>query len=121
MAEAIAAERVRVVPVNEASWDDLVAVFGTGDCAALCRCQRLKIHGWIWRDSTLEERTAMQRAQTRCGDPSAETTSGLVAYVDDEPAGWVGVEPRRAYPKLRTSRIPWAGATRTRTTPASGR
>ena len=36
-------------------------------------------------------------------------TSGLVAYVDGEPAGWVAVEPRTAYPKLRTTRIPWAG------------
>jgi hypothetical protein len=35
--------------------------------------------------------------------------SGLVAYVDDEPAGWVAVEPRTAYPKLRTSRVPWSG------------
>ncbi len=32
-----------------------------------------------------------------------------MAYVDDEPAGWVAVEPRTAYPKLRTSRIPWTG------------
>jgi GNAT superfamily N-acetyltransferase len=41
--------------------------------------------------------------------PNASTTSGLVAYVDDEPAGWVAVEPRTAYPKLRTTRIPWRG------------
>jgi GNAT superfamily N-acetyltransferase len=32
-----------------------------------------------------------------------------VAYVDGEPAGWVAVEPRTAYPKLRSSRVPWAG------------
>jgi GNAT superfamily N-acetyltransferase len=33
----------------------------------------------------------------------------LVAYVDGEPAGWVAVEPRTAFPRLRTSRIPWSG------------
>ena len=32
-----------------------------------------------------------------------------MAYLDDEPVGWVAVEPRTAYPKLRTSRIPWTG------------
>jgi GNAT superfamily N-acetyltransferase len=32
-----------------------------------------------------------------------------VAYVDGDPAGWVAVEPRTAYPKLRTSRVPWSG------------
>jgi GNAT superfamily N-acetyltransferase len=69
----------------------------------------LKVPGWIWRDSTQEERIAMLRSQTACGEPNAPATSGLVAYVDDEPAGWVAVEPRTAYPKLRTSRIPWTG------------
>src|SRR5262249_15700181 len=59
--------------------------------------------------STLEGRTAMLREQTRCDEPEATTTSGLVAYVDGEPAGWVAVEPRPAYPKLRTTRIPWHG------------
>ncbi|HEX6870226.1 MAG TPA: GNAT family N-acetyltransferase [Micromonosporaceae bacterium] len=104
----ILAEQVTVVPANEASWDDLVAIFGPTD-AGLCQCQRFKVIGWIWRDSTLDERTAMLRAQTACENPDAVATSGLVAYVDDEPAGWVAVEPRTAYPKLRTSRVPWSG------------
>jgi GNAT superfamily N-acetyltransferase len=51
----------------------------------------------------------MLRAQTACGEPNSAATSELVAYVDDHPAGWVAVEPRTAYPKLRTSRVPWSG------------
>jgi GNAT superfamily N-acetyltransferase len=51
----------------------------------------------------------MLRSQTACGNPNAAATSGLAAYVDHEPAGWVAVEPRTAYPKLRTSRVPWTG------------
>jgi GNAT superfamily N-acetyltransferase len=104
----IAPEKLTIVPANEASWEDLTDVFGTVD-AGQCRCQRFKVIGWIWRDSTLEQRTAMLRAQTACGTPDAAATSGLVAYVDGEPAGWVAVEPRTAYPKLRTSRVPWPG------------
>jgi GNAT superfamily N-acetyltransferase len=109
MEAPIAAEQVTVVPANEASWDDLMAIFGTADYPSQCHCQRFKVRGWIWRDSTQEERTAMLRTQTACGDPKAAATSGLVAYLDDEPVGWVAVEPRTAYPKLRTSRIPWSG------------
>lgn len=105
----IQAEQVRVVPANHVSWSDLVAIFGTSDYPARCQCQRFKVAGWIWRDSTQEQRTAALRAQTACGQPAAASTSGLVAYVDDEPAGWVAVEPRTAYPKLRTSRVPWPG------------
>jgi GNAT superfamily N-acetyltransferase len=108
MPTPIQAEQLTMVPANEASWADLAAIFGTSD-AGRCQCQRLKVVGWIWRDSTQEQRTAMLREQTGCGDPDATSTSGLVAYVDDEPAGWVAVEPRTAYPKLRTTRIPWSG------------
>ena len=104
----ITADQLRIVPANEASWDDLTDVFGTAD-AGRCQCQRFKVMGWIWRDSTLDERTAMLRAQTACDQPDAQATSGLVAYVDGEPAGWVAVEPRTAYPKLRGSRVPWTG------------
>lgn len=104
-----APEEVTVVPANEASWDDLAAVFGTADYACRCRCQRFKVVGWVWRDTTQEERDAMQREQTACGEPDAPSTSGLVAYLDGEPVGWVAVEPRTAYPKLRTSRVPWKG------------
>jgi GNAT superfamily N-acetyltransferase len=100
---------VRIVPANEASWQDLQDVFGTADYAARCECQRFKVLGWIWRDSTEAQRAEMLREQTACGDPDADSTSGLVAYVDGEPAGWVAVEPRTAYPKLRTSRVPWSG------------
>ncbi|MGN9912570.1 GNAT family N-acetyltransferase [Phytohabitans sp. LJ34] len=99
---------VRIVPANEASWDDITAVFG-GSYPGRCRCQRFKVVGWIWRDSTQEERTEALRTQTRCDDPDAAATSGLVAYVDGEPAGWVAVEPRVAYPRLRTMPVPWKG------------
>jgi GNAT superfamily N-acetyltransferase len=109
MRAPIASEQVTIVPANQASWDDLVAIFGTADYPARCLCQRFKVRGWIWRDSTLEQRTVMLQGQTACGRPDAAATSGLVAYVDGEPAGWVAVEPRTAYPKLRTSRVPWSG------------
>jgi GNAT superfamily N-acetyltransferase len=99
---------LRVVPANEASWEDVAAILGTS-YPARCRCQRFKVIGWIWRDSTQQERDEALRAQTACDDPEAAATSGLVAYVDGEPAGWVAVEPRGAYPKLRTTPVPWKG------------
>ena len=108
MQAPITAEQLTIVPANEASWDDLAAIF-SADNACRCRCQRFKIAGWMWRDSTLPERTEMQRDQTACDNPNANATSGLVAYVDEQPAGWVAVEPRTAYPKLRTTRVPWRG------------
>jgi GNAT superfamily N-acetyltransferase len=98
-----------IVPANEASRDDLTAIFGTTDYPGRCQCQRFKVPGWIWRDSTQEQRTASLEAQAACGNPAARATSGLVAYLGGQPAGWVAVEPRTAYPKLRGSRVVWAG------------
>ena len=39
--------------------------------------------------------------------------SGLVAYVDGEPAGWCNVEPRTAYPYFRS--VPWRNRNEDRT------
>ena len=109
MPRPVSAEDLRVVPANQATWQELESIFGTADYPFHCQCQRFKVTGWLWRDTSLEERLAMHRDATACGDPDADHTSGLVAYLDDEPVGWVAVEPRIAYPKLRTSRVPWTG------------
>jgi len=106
--KAVTAGQLTIVPANEASWDDLVAIFGTAGYPGRCQCQHFKIAGCFWRDSSQEQRTAMLREQTGCGNPGA-ATSGLVAYLGGEPAGWAAVEPRTAYPKLRTSRVVWLG------------
>jgi hypothetical protein len=89
---------LRIVPANEASWSDVEAVFRPADYPFRCQCQRFKVTGWLWRDTVLEERIAMHRVATAAGDPTAEHTSGLVAFLDDEPVGWVAVVPRVAYP-----------------------
>jgi GNAT superfamily N-acetyltransferase len=102
---------VRIVPANEVRCGDLQAVFGTRGPAANCRCQRYKLRPReAFKKFPVEERAARLRAQTRCGDPAAAHTSGLVAYADDEPVGWCAVEPRSAYEGLiRSFKIPWEG------------
>jgi hypothetical protein len=97
-----------VIPANEASWEDLQAVFGRGG-AAKCGCQRMKLGDRDWFTMPADERTHRLRDETDCGHPEADGTSGLVAYLDGEPVGWVAVEPRRNYRRLRGSSVPWAG------------
>jgi GNAT superfamily N-acetyltransferase len=102
---------MRIVPANEASWEDLQTVFGTRGPAALCQCQRYKLRPReAFRNFPVEERAARLRAQTDCGHPEAETTSGLVAYLEGEPVGWCAVEPRPHFTGLvRNNRVPWEG------------
>lgn len=100
---------VTVVPANEASWDDLQAVFGTRGEPARCQCQYFRTRDKDWASAPREERAAQLREQTACDHPEARTTSGLVAYLDGEPVGWCAVEPRTAYDRLLSARVPWAG------------
>ena len=111
MTDAATTPEVAIVPANEASGEDLQAVFGTRGLTHSCQCQRFKTRGRQWdaehASPPVEQRAARLREQTRCGHPNADTTSGLVAYLDGEPVGWCAVEPRTAY--VRLGRVPWAG------------
>lgn len=104
-------------PANEAACDDLQTVFGPRGPAAGCQCQRYKLaRGEAFSKFPREERERRLREQTRCGDPAATATSGLVAYLDGEPVGWCAVEPRTAYEGLlRVYRVPWEGRQEDRT------
>jgi GNAT superfamily N-acetyltransferase len=108
---------ISVVPANEASWEDLQTVFGTRGQASRCQCQRYKLRRReSFRSFPVEERAHRLRQQTDCGHPEADTTSGLVAYREDEPVGWCAVEPRTAYEGLvRNNRVPWEGRTEDKT------
>jgi GNAT superfamily N-acetyltransferase len=98
---------LRIVPANEASWDDVQTVFGQRGDAAACQCQRYKhTDGWLGH-MPREELAGRLFEQTGCGDPGVGRTTGLVAYLGDEPVGWCAVEPRPAYGRLLRMPIPW--------------
>jgi GNAT superfamily N-acetyltransferase len=102
--------RLRIVPASRATWDDLACVLeGVKLHGSPCYCQRYKVATRDWQATDPDERALRFREQTDCGHPDSDATSGLVAYLDDEPVGWCAVEPRVAYPELRSRRVPWAG------------
>jgi GNAT superfamily N-acetyltransferase len=111
---------LRIVPANEASWDDLQAIFGSRGAASRCWCQRFKLsRGESFGNTPVEDRAARLREQTGCDDPAAGATSGLVAYVDGVPLGWCAVEPRPAYDGLvRVFKVPWEGRDEDRADPS---
>lgn len=100
---------ISVAPANTASWDELRTIFGTRGDPASCQCQWFKVRDRDWDSVPVGERAERLREQSGCGKPGAESTSGLVAYLGGEPAGWCAVEPRTAYVRLLRARIPWAG------------
>lgn len=81
---------LRIAPANLALPEDLRAVFGTRGDAARCQCQRFRLGpGEAVGKQPVEER--MHRPQQAgWGNPDA-STSGLVAWLDDDPVGWCAV------------------------------
>jgi GNAT superfamily N-acetyltransferase len=107
---------ISVRPANEASWEDLREIFGARGPGSNCWCQRYKLpRGEAFKHHPREVRADRLREQTDCGGPGP--TSGLVAYVDGEPAGWCALEPRPAYDGLvrNSSRPVWMGRDEDRT------
>lgn len=100
-------DELRIVPANEASWDDLQQIL-TG-AAGRCQCQRQRLGDRDWWYMPESERGAILREETHCDDPRATETIGVVAYLDDEPVGWAAVDRRGVYGRLRGSPVPWKG------------
>jgi GNAT superfamily N-acetyltransferase len=107
--EPVTAAELTIVGANQASWADLQAIFGTTGSPGHCYCQAFKVRDRDWSSLTDQDRRERLRQQTNCGNPRADATTGLVAYLDGEPVGWAAVEPRTAYPRLLRSRTPWSG------------
>jgi hypothetical protein len=93
-AEPITAAQLTIVPANQASWAGLQAIFGTADYPGKCYCQHFKTRDCDWAARSILERRESLREQTRCDDPSARSTTGLVAYLggndpeESRSAGW---------------------------------
>lgn len=100
-----------ILPANKASWEDLETVLGSARChGGVCYCQRFKLPYHVWPSLVTDEQRAERlREQTQCDHPKARKTSGLVAYLGDEPVGWCNVEPRLEFPTLMATKMPWAG------------
>jgi GNAT superfamily N-acetyltransferase len=107
--EPIQPAQLTIVRANQASWTDLQMIFGTTDYPGKCYCQRFKTRDCHWSSLSDRDRQDRLREQTRCDDPQATTTTGLVAYLGKEPVGWVAVEPRTAYPRVLRTRTAWSG------------
>lgn len=100
-------DRIRIVPANEATWDEIQTIFGQRGEAARCQCQRYKLGWTIRHEMSRDELRFHLREQADCGHPESGTTSGLVGYLGDEPVAWCAVEPRPHLPYL--TQTVWRG------------
>ena len=86
-----------VVPATPDRWDDVLTLMGDTDVGCWCQAPRGRVASG--RNAPPGVRRAALKDQLG-EDPPA----GLVAYVGDEVAGWIGFGPRPLLPRLERSR-----------------
>lgn len=92
--------RMRVVPATAGRWGDLVEIFGQrGEDPGWCWCQRLLHPASEGHVPGRDNRAAMQAEIAGAGVPP-----GLLAFVDDRPAGWTRVGPRCDFPGVTANK-----------------
>jgi GNAT superfamily N-acetyltransferase len=89
---------LRIVPVTHAPWADVERVFGTRGDPADCWCQWFKLSDEQRR--TLSRSANATRLKQQAAAPPGP---GLLAYLDDEPVAWCGVEPGSSYPRIASA------------------
>jgi GNAT superfamily N-acetyltransferase len=86
--------RMSVHPATADRWSDLVEVFGRrGDDPGWCWCQLFLRAPAERQPVAADHRAALHAEITR-----AEMPPGLIAYVDDHPAGWTRIGLRSGFP-----------------------
>ncbi len=87
-------------PLVPERWHDFVALFGPRGACAGCWCMYWKLPNKDFQSLAYEGNRAAQKAVVDSG-----AVPGLLAYVGNQPAGWIAVQPRSEYPRLERSRI----------------
>lgn len=89
--------RLTVVPADEVPWEHVERVLVTPGDTERCWCQWFRTRQADWVPDATSDRARAMRSQAA---GQGDGTSGLVAYLGDEPVGWVSVAPRADHARL---------------------
>ena len=94
----VAPADIQVVPATVDRWADVVSLLGrSGDRGCWCQAPR----GLVAGGAATEPGARRQALRAQLDD---DPPAGMLAYIDDEVAGWCGFGPRPKLPRLVHSR-----------------
>ncbi|MDN3496131.1 GNAT family N-acetyltransferase [Planococcus sp. APC 4015] len=97
---------ITIEPATTARFADAQHTFAGGGDGQSCQCQWWTNTASRFRDLTHAEREALLKEEVALSPPPA-----LIAYVDEEAAGWVRVGPRTAQQRLARTKAFAANST----------
>jgi GNAT superfamily N-acetyltransferase len=92
--------RIAFRPLTPERWGDLEKLFGERGACGGCWCMWWRLtRAEFEKNKGASNRRAFRKIVRDGEEP------GILAYVDDEPAGWCAIAPRQTYPSLERSRV----------------
>jgi GNAT superfamily N-acetyltransferase len=98
--DSVFSESLEFHPLTPERWGELEKLFGKRGASGGCWC--------MWWKQTRAEFDRQRGEPNRLAFKAiveSGVVPGLLAYSDDEPAGWCAVEPRESYTALERSRV----------------
>jgi GNAT superfamily N-acetyltransferase len=86
-------------PLTPERWSDLEALFGKNGAYGGCWCMWWRVSRSEFSKQANEGNRQALKAITESGE-----VPGILAYVENQPAGWCSIAPREAFPSLERSR-----------------
>lgn len=80
-------------------WNDVQHSLSGGGDGRSCQCIWPVVSNKEWEATNVDQRRQMLHDEIAAGPPP-----GLIAYVDDEPAGWIRIGPRPAQTRILRTR-----------------
>ncbi len=97
---AVRRASIRTVPVAPELWEDLARLFGPRGACAGCWCMFPRLPRREWeKGKGAGNKRALKKIVDRGESP------GLLAYLGDEPVGWISLGARESFPNLARSRV----------------
>jgi GNAT superfamily N-acetyltransferase len=91
---------IRCEPLTPGRWRDLERLFGPNGASDGCWCMWFRLKRTEWETGRGEGNRRSLKKLVESGPPP-----GLLAYLDDQPVGWVSLGRRPDYPVLARSPV----------------
>lgn len=91
---------IKFLPLTADTWPSFEKLFGPKGACAGCWCMT-----WRLQKSEYDRLKGDGNKKAIKKLASKNEPIGILAFVDDEPAGWCAVAPREKYVRLKTSRV----------------